>query len=114
MGDTRSIRTVARQLHKSSTLTARWSKKFKWQERLARLADEESARMVAADEAAMMSATQKRELLRDPSYLVKMVTFQGWNVSLGTTGCSSGNHIFSWRDLALELLVLLLCNTSCQ
>jgi hypothetical protein len=55
LGDRRSIRAVARKLHKSVTLLARWSKKFRWQERIAALNVEDVMRDIAADKRAKLA-----------------------------------------------------------
>src|SRR5262245_54595902 len=57
----RSIRRCARKLRKSPTIIARFSKKYRWQQRLRELALEDCARSVAADEQAKLNVAEERE-----------------------------------------------------
>jgi len=57
----RSIRRCARKLHKSSTIIARFSKKYHWQKRLRELALDDCKRSVAADEQAKLNVAEERE-----------------------------------------------------
>jgi hypothetical protein len=51
-------------LHKSVTLLARWSKKFRWQERIAALNVEDVQRAIQADKIAKLNAANERERLQ--------------------------------------------------
>ena len=57
----RSIRRCARRLRKSSTIVARWSRRYHWQNRIRKMELENCKRAVKADEKAKLTVAEERE-----------------------------------------------------
>jgi hypothetical protein len=64
LGDTRSIPKVAAKCRKSETLLRRWSAKWKWQERLARIHSEEAQQRSDAQSTVALENAKLREQRR--------------------------------------------------
>jgi hypothetical protein len=60
MGDKRSIRAVCRKHGKDRATCEKWSKKYRWQERLRELELDDCRRAVKADEVAKLSLAEER------------------------------------------------------